>query len=219
LKQHKFFKHDCDHCNFLGSHEDSKGKCDLYYHPPNNGVHGETLVIRYSSEPSDYSSGIIFAYIADMKREYDSHYYIAIKKAIEMKYLKQENYFIGYSEKKHDEEYEKYFETDYYKNKPKNPNFELESSEKISDEEWDKNDDCYDKENEIYENKYFKIHNKIPSSPSGFVFMFDNEKEMIENCNNGNFKIINATSREHALKLMENSLCRDNFYKTAFKSE
>ena len=109
------FEHDCDNCKFLGSLKNINGECDLYCHPPNKDGYNESLIIRYSSEPSNYASGIIFAYIADMKKEYDSHYYIAMKKAIELGFIKQKEYFVGYSSKKHDEEYDKYFDTSFYK--------------------------------------------------------------------------------------------------------
>ena len=47
------FKHDCSNCTYLGRH---KGK-DLY-HCPQGGV--PTIIVRHSSVPSDYSSGLVF---------------------------------------------------------------------------------------------------------------------------------------------------------------
>jgi len=48
------FTHDCDSCQFLGTH---KGLHDLYYCP------GEpTVVARYGNDGPDYKSGLAFAF-------------------------------------------------------------------------------------------------------------------------------------------------------------
>jgi len=51
------FEHDCDRCIFLGSHTIEETQADLYWHDKD-----PTVIARYSSEPSDYSSGICFAF-------------------------------------------------------------------------------------------------------------------------------------------------------------
>lgn len=48
------FEHDCDHCVFLGSFEANNVKSDLYYHDCSD----PTVIARYSSEGSDYSSSL-----------------------------------------------------------------------------------------------------------------------------------------------------------------
>jgi len=48
------FEHDCPNCNYLGRH---KGK-DIY-HCAQGG--NPTIIVRYSGEPSGYSSGMVFA--------------------------------------------------------------------------------------------------------------------------------------------------------------
>lgn len=50
-------KHDCDQCLFLGYSEDETK--DLYF-CAQGGVE-DTVIVRYSSEPSDNISGIVFA--------------------------------------------------------------------------------------------------------------------------------------------------------------
>jgi hypothetical protein len=50
-------KHDCESCKFLGRHEPTNA--DLYYHPGSPG--GETIIARYGSEGSNYTSGWPFA--------------------------------------------------------------------------------------------------------------------------------------------------------------
>jgi hypothetical protein len=52
MKNDPVYYHDCEHCVFLGHYNGS----DLYYHDQ-----GEvTVIARYSSEPGDYSSGLMF---------------------------------------------------------------------------------------------------------------------------------------------------------------
>mgnify|MGYP001443572383 CR=1 FL=1 len=50
------YQHDCENCKPLGQF----GDADLYY-CDNQGVVGETVIARYSSEGSDYQSGLVFA--------------------------------------------------------------------------------------------------------------------------------------------------------------
>lgn len=58
------FKHDCPDCMFLGRHMGT----DLYYCPQaGNG----TIIVRYSSEPSDNSSGIVFGQMAVTNGEFN----------------------------------------------------------------------------------------------------------------------------------------------------
>jgi hypothetical protein len=52
----KRFKHDCEDCVFLGQHNEF----DLYF-CPSPSLHS-TVIARYSSEGSDYHSGVEFAY-------------------------------------------------------------------------------------------------------------------------------------------------------------
>jgi hypothetical protein len=46
------YHHDCDRCTFLGVFE----QCDLYH--CHQGGLGPTVIARYSSQPSDYASGL-----------------------------------------------------------------------------------------------------------------------------------------------------------------
>lgn len=50
------YEHDCRSCLFLGQYQ----KFDLYFCPKD-----PTIIARYSSDPSCYHSGIVFAVIAD----------------------------------------------------------------------------------------------------------------------------------------------------------
>lgn len=56
------FSHDCDLCSFLGRfrNEDDRD-CDLYFH----GHSQDTVLARYSSEGSDYTSSIYSGYGRD----------------------------------------------------------------------------------------------------------------------------------------------------------
>jgi predicted 2-oxoglutarate/Fe(II)-dependent dioxygenase YbiX len=53
------YKHDCYDCVFLGQHQDA----DLYVCiKDEDGVTMDTVIARFSSDPPDYLSGLIFAY-------------------------------------------------------------------------------------------------------------------------------------------------------------
>lgn len=53
------FEHDCDRCVFLGNYSDDHyAKADLYWCDP---ATGQTVIVRYSDEHPDYSSGMVFA--------------------------------------------------------------------------------------------------------------------------------------------------------------
>lgn len=45
------YRHDCNQCKYLGSYEGS----DLYF-----CEREPTVIARYSSDPPDYSSGLVF---------------------------------------------------------------------------------------------------------------------------------------------------------------
>jgi hypothetical protein len=47
------YLHDGECCHFVGFHKDA----DLYYCP-----NEPTVIARYSDEPGDYSSGLVFSY-------------------------------------------------------------------------------------------------------------------------------------------------------------
>lgn len=49
------FIHDCDECTFLGRYEGAGTNYDLYYC-------GDTVIARYGSEGSCYTSGLPFSY-------------------------------------------------------------------------------------------------------------------------------------------------------------
>lgn len=51
------YQHDCDCCTFLGNAQDEYGEYDLYHHF--NGDNS-TIIARYSSEGSNYISGMNF---------------------------------------------------------------------------------------------------------------------------------------------------------------
>ena len=52
------YTHDCEHCKFLGTYQDTK---DLYVCP--DQTTGTTVICRYSSYAPDYSSGIRFVFL------------------------------------------------------------------------------------------------------------------------------------------------------------
>lgn len=46
------YEHDCDECVFLGRSEEN----DVWVHPREDATHWDSLILRRSGEPSDYSS-------------------------------------------------------------------------------------------------------------------------------------------------------------------
>lgn len=65
------WEHDCNHCVFVGRWY----KFDLWFHPKwKNKI--ETVIARTSSEPGDYTSGIVFADQGPLK--------VALKRAREL---------------------------------------------------------------------------------------------------------------------------------------
>ena len=52
------YKHDCDNCTYLGYDKKDGKMVDLYY-CPQHGV--STIIARFSSEGSDYVSGVHLA--------------------------------------------------------------------------------------------------------------------------------------------------------------
>ncbi len=59
LQQRPRHQHDCDCCHFLGRFENGRGEADLYAHTQGPC---RTLIARYGSHGSDYSSGSGFSY-------------------------------------------------------------------------------------------------------------------------------------------------------------
>ncbi len=59
MKDTPQFQHDCTACIFLGNMLAGGKSVDLYYCP--NDIVRSTVVARYSSEGSDYASGMVFA--------------------------------------------------------------------------------------------------------------------------------------------------------------
>lgn len=59
LENHPIYEHDCEFCNFLGNFNlpETAEKIDLYYCNQNN--FSATVIGRYSSEPSEYISGLM----------------------------------------------------------------------------------------------------------------------------------------------------------------
>lgn len=55
------FEHDCPNCVFLGQY----GKADLWVHP----TEFQTVIARFSSEDSDYTSGLVFVPVDDDLKE------------------------------------------------------------------------------------------------------------------------------------------------------
>jgi hypothetical protein len=69
----KRFQHDCSCCIFVGQHNGQ----DLYY-CPSGGVPA-TVIARRSDEPSDYSSGMVFAVRGDIEE-----LKVALNRAVEL---------------------------------------------------------------------------------------------------------------------------------------
>jgi hypothetical protein len=56
------YEHDCKNCVFVGNLEDDKKiEYDLYYHPKQSSIDSETVVARFSDNPSDNISGMVFS--------------------------------------------------------------------------------------------------------------------------------------------------------------
>lgn len=71
------YKHDCAHCVYLGTKKDND-----HYFCEEGGLMAPTIIIRHSSDGSDYTSGICFAkHIPEIGD--------ALKKAIEMGLISQ----------------------------------------------------------------------------------------------------------------------------------
>ncbi len=68
------YMHDCGSCIFLGTYK----KCDMYwcgiFNPAEpNKLFGPTISVRYSSEGSDYSSGLVFAKYLFLRKKEGEH--------------------------------------------------------------------------------------------------------------------------------------------------
>jgi hypothetical protein len=62
MNTHRHFKHDCEHCHFLGNVLAGGKEVDLYFC---NQAGMPTVIARYSDEGSDYASGMPFGHPVD----------------------------------------------------------------------------------------------------------------------------------------------------------
>lgn len=56
------YKHDCKKCKFLGSYQDEDLYIDIRSDKHNDSYGRITILSRRSSNPSDYTSGLIFSF-------------------------------------------------------------------------------------------------------------------------------------------------------------
>lgn len=64
------YMHDCDQCLFLGTYD----FYDLYYCDKE-----PTIICRFTNDPCDYSSGLVFAIVENAKPQYVAALKLALK--------------------------------------------------------------------------------------------------------------------------------------------
>jgi hypothetical protein len=191
------YTHDCNNCIYLSTEINSERNntlSDIYFC---KGVLGFNILVRDGNNGEDYSSGIDFCY-RDSIREFlnkggePTIREVGLNLAIDKGYLSKSIFYIGYSEKKNKEVEEKYYNSNYYKNRPK---LDCDYNDMKSFEEKTKNQI---KKQEEYDLRYKQEEKIIPEDPCKYHFIFKTEKEMNSYCEKDESAIINAVNEEHA---------------------
>jgi hypothetical protein len=196
--------------HFLGHAIDMNGyKSDLYlieYVKGGFSIDRYNAIIKYAEDDPCYSSGLCFMINALVyKQSYNEALVTLYKRAIKAGILKEKSYIVGYSEKLNDLEDEKYYNSEYYLNRPENVNYLSKEIEAMSD------DDVFQLEKETkqkqndYDNAYRKEHGSVPIAPvlkNPKYHTFESEKEAQKYCGKY-WRKVNAFSKSHLNEIVK----------------
>ena len=213
------YKHDCDSCILLGSaiDKDCGTMSDIYFCL--NKVSGNfNMLIRFGEQGENYSSGIDFVYRDTINNFLENKQKltireIALKLAIEKGYFSEKVFYVGFSEKKANENDEVYFNSLYYKNRPAYKLYD----EEMNFEEFEKANKKVKGMQEEYDEQY-KIEEKIiPPLPNKYDFIFNSIEEMNSYCEKEDCLELLAVNESHAMVLYESLKIREKHLQRKIK--
>jgi hypothetical protein len=200
-KDQPLYEHDCDNCAYLGQFKQSDLRAlDLYVHPGKE----TTVIARFSSEGSDYSSGLDFAYSAQIKNDATSPLLEAKKRAVKAGLINETNFLIGYSPELFDKLHEEYFESDYMRGKPYLGDDYYEKLMAVTD---DSDDTELDAEYEEWQAKVavYKANypGGTPKEPVSMYHVFSDIEEAKKYCEQKMIIAVAADTEERAIQMAE----------------
>lgn len=193
------FQHDCGRCDFLGQYVTPDGRpCDLYACTAT--LEGGTVIARWSDEPADYMSGLVFARNARREGNHRHPLAEALARAERRGLIKATTYFIGVSKRFNEQLWADYVGSPYYRGRPRAERF---THPLMDDEAYERAEEAYHDALEAYDDAWFAEHGALPSAPDlGYTYLFDDKRDADRWCGAGSYLEVEAHSREHARELL-----------------
>lgn len=191
---------------FLGNAIDMNGfNSDLFLITYKSG--DINAIVKYGKEDEEYQSGATFLWRAAITGENEALFTL-YKRAVESGCLVEKEAVIGFSSTKDDMEYEKYFNSDYYKNRPSLVQlYDSFKALNLSDEEEEKREAEHNAKCEAYDEEYLKKHGKLPKLANmvNCFHIFENleEAEKLCSADGGIYEVVTYTTESHLAAIGE----------------